>query len=318
MAMALHDAGRAQVACREQARAAKSMIRLDAVTKRYRRRGGDAALEDVTLHVPAGAVWAVVGPNGAGKSTLLSLTLGFLRPTSGTVSVGELAPRDYLRDEGAGYLPERFSLPPEWRAGSALRTLARLDGQEDAAVDSVVALLGLGAHLDKRAGELSRGLLQRVGLAQALLARRRLIVLDEPTEGLDPLWRIRLRDIVADLRAEGRTVIIASHDLGEVERIADRAVLLDGGRVRDVLDTRLDPAAARYLIRLAAPFDRVHDVFPDATSQPDDAFVIDVSGAHELSERVAALIGLGAVITSVEPQRAALEERVRSALEDGT
>jgi ABC-2 type transport system ATP-binding protein len=295
------------------------MIRLDSVSKRYGRvRGGTPALDDVTLEVPAGAVWAVVGPNGAGKSTLLAVALGFIRPTSGHVSVGELAPRDYLRETGAGYLPERFGMPGEWRAGDALRMLARLDSAGDDAVDRVVTLLGLAPHLGKRSRELSRGLLQRVGLAQALLARRELVVLDEPTEGLDPLWRIRLRDIVTGLRDEGGTVIIASHDLGEVERIADRAVLLERGRVREVLDTRPAAEPSRYRVRLATPFDRVTDVFPAATFEAGDAFIIDVSGPAELSERVGALIGLGALIAAVEPLRQPLEERVRAALQDGS
>jgi ABC-2 type transport system ATP-binding protein len=290
------------------------MIRFEQVTKRYG-RGRPAALRDVSLHVPAGSIWAVVGPNGAGKSTLLALALGFIRPSSGSVSLAELAPRDYLRDEGAGYLPERFSLPRAWRAGDALRMLARLDGGAAADIERASALLGLGPHAGQRAGELSRGLLQRVGLAQALLARRALIVLDEPTEGLDPVWRIRLRDVVAGLRAEGRTILMASHDLGEVERIADRAVLLEGGRVREILDTRTDAAATAYRIRLAAASARVTEVFPDAVATGDAVYEVAVAGPVELSERVGALISLGGVITAVEPLRRPLEERVRAALE---
>ncbi|CAN5886795.1 ABC transporter ATP-binding protein [soil metagenome] len=295
------------------------MIRLEQVTKRYRRGARRApALRDITLHIPEGAVWAVVGPNGAGKSTLLALALGFIRASSGSVSVGGMVPRHYMRDHGAAYLPERFGLPREWRAGDALRMLARLDGGTVADADRVVALLGLEPHVSKRAGELSRGLLQRVGLAQALLAPRALVVLDEPTEGLDPIWRIRLRDIVAGLRADGRTVVIASHDLGEVERVADRAVLLEDGGIREILDTRIDAEPSHYRIRLASAFDRITDVFPDAIQEDVTAFTVRVPGALELSERVGALIGLGGVITAVEPVRRPLEERVRAALEDGT
>jgi ABC-2 type transport system ATP-binding protein len=291
------------------------MIRLDDVTKRYGRRG-PPALQGVTLDVPERSVWAVVGPNGAGKSTLLALVLGFIRPSGGAVSVGELAPRDFLRDEGAGYLPESFSLPPAWRVGSALRALSRLDGVPDDDVARVVALLGLEPHVGKRTSELSRGLLQRVGLAQALVGRRRLVVLDEPTEGLDPIWRIRLRDIIAELRTRNCTVIIASHDLGEVERTADRAVLLEGGRIREIIDTRTDAEALRWVVRLAAPFPRVSDVFPAATSRDDTSFETPASNAGELSERLGALIALGAVVHAVEPLRTPLEDRVRSALEE--
>jgi ABC-2 type transport system ATP-binding protein len=297
------------------------MIQLESVGKRYGRRGASArALHHVTLHVPAGSVWAVVGPNGAGKSTLLALVLGFIRPSTGTVRVGGSTPRDYLHDTGASYLPERFTLPPEWKVRDGLRMLARLEGGSDDDADGAIARLGLEPHSEKRAGELSRGLLQRVGLAQALLAPRDLVVLDEPTEGLDPIWRIRLRDIVAGLRAEGRTVLIASHDLVEVERVADRALLLEHGSVRGLLDTRGGGAGTRYNIRLATPFPAMNDVFPDAAPAGEDtgavSYMVSVASAAELSERVGALIALGGVIAAVEPDRQPLEERVRAALED--
>jgi ABC-2 type transport system ATP-binding protein len=294
------------------------VIELEHVTKRYRRRGvRSEALRDVSVRIPAGSVWAVVGPNGAGKSTLLALVLGFIRPTSGTVRVGGTAPGEYLRERGAAYLPERFSLPREWRAGDALRMFARLEGGTPDDALRVITELGLAPHVDKRAGELSRGLLQRLGLAQALLTRRELVVLDEPTEGLDPIWRMRLRDIVARLSASGCTVLIASHDLGEVERIAERALLLENGSVREVLDTRLPGEPTSYSIRLAAAFPRVADAFPDARMADDrTSFSVTVSGPVELSERVGALIGLGGVITAVEPERHDLEDRVRAALSE--
>jgi ABC-2 type transport system ATP-binding protein len=297
------------------------MIELEQVTKRYGRRRRTEALRDVTLHVPQGAVWAVVGPNGAGKSTLLGLMLGFIRATRGSVKLAGEAPRDYIRAAGAGYLPEQFSVPAEWRTGDALRMLARLGGGDAAAAQWSADEFGLGPHLEKRAGELSRGLLQRLGLAQALVGRHELVVLDEPTEGLDPLWRIRLRDVLAGLRARGSTVVIASHDLGEVERVAERAVLLEGGRVRDIIETRT-AAPAAWRITLATPFDRVSDAFPAAASAnatADDglSFTATASGPGELSERLAALLALGAVVTAVHPVVQPLEERVRDALAGG-
>jgi ABC-2 type transport system ATP-binding protein len=294
------------------------MVELEQVTKWYgRRRAGAEALRDVSLHVPEGAVWAIVGPNGAGKSTLLALLLGFLRPSRGSVSVAGDLPRHYLRDHGAAYLPERFGLPPEWRTGDALRMFARLDGASAAEATLAIERFGLGPHVDKRVGALSRGLLQRLGLAQALLAPRSLVVLDEPTEGLDPVWRIRLRDAIQGLRGE-RTVIIASHDLAEVERVADRAVLLERGAVREILVTRSGEPDTRYRLQLAAPFEAVRDFFPDATADPaaPTAFTVSVANAVELSQRIAALLAQGAILAGVEPLRLPLEERVRDALED--
>ncbi len=185
------------------------MIELQGAGKRFggkHRAARVIALHDVTLSIPAGATWGVVGPNGAGKSTLFALLLGFLQPTSGTIRIAGLDPRDYTRTHGAGYMPERFRLPPGWPVRSALQALAALDRVDSPAarVAEVMTLFGLEEHADKTSETLSRGTLQRVGLAQALLARRELVVFDEPTEGLDPLWRLHSRELITQLKTTGR------------------------------------------------------------------------------------------------------------------
>lgn len=292
------------------------MIEFRHVTKRYGRKGaGRDAVSAVSLELSAGAVWAVVGPNGAGKSTLLSLLLGFIRPSEGEVLVQGETPRDYLREHGAGYLPERFSLPDAWRTGEALRLFGRMDARP-ADTSDVIEMMGLEPHLKKRTGELSRGLLQRLGLAQALLARRDLIVLDEPTEGLDPVWRVRLRDTIATLRADDRIIVIASHDLAELERLADHAIVLDKGCVREVLEVRSREAPTDYRLRLAEPFERIADAFPDAARLEANAYRVTVGGAAELSQRLGSLIALGGIISAVETMEGDLEQRVRTSLGD--
>ncbi|HEX7120112.1 MAG TPA: ABC transporter ATP-binding protein [Longimicrobiales bacterium] len=277
------------------------MIELNNVTRIYpaapgRGRHDTAALRDVSLAIPDGGVWGIVGPNGAGKTTLFGLVLGFLHPTEGTVRIDGLEPRRYLRRHGAAYLPERFRLPPEWTLGAALRALASLEGlQRRAARDRVDSLLDrfeLTAHAAKPIGALSRGLNQRLGLAQALLADRPLVVLDEPTEGLDPLWRVRFRDVVAGLRDASRTLLIASHDLAEVERLADRVVLLEAGRVREVFDVARDAAGPlAYRLTLAAPSPAVAEAFPGAV----EAIAGDGgrAGGGRSSPRTAAAVGPG-------------------------
>src|SRR6185369_11333977 len=153
---------------------APQMIELRELGKRYytepgprRSARGIDALRSVTLSVPAGSALGVVGPNGAGKSTLFSLVLGFLHPTSGSIEIDGIAPRDFTRLRGAGYLPERFRLPPGWRVRTAIEALAELDRVAEPAkrASDVIELLGLGEHSNKRISELSRGLLQRVGIA---------------------------------------------------------------------------------------------------------------------------------------------------------
>ena len=302
------------------------MIEIRDLTKRFgpggrRARQEDLALRGVTLSVPAGTTWAVAGPNGAGKSTLFALILGFLRPTDGEVEVGGLAPRRYARRHGAGFLPERFDVPADWPVRASLLGFARLDGLGRGAAaraDAMIERLGLADATDRRFGALSHGTRQRLGLAQALLARRSLIVLDEPTEGLDPLWRVRLRGMLADAQREGATILIATHDLAEAERLASRVVVLDAGRVRDILDARAAALDRDYVIRLAADAPAMRDAFPDAVVRPDASgasFLVSVDGPAELSARLAAAIAGGAIIVAVEPVIEPLEERVRRTLD---
>lgn len=300
------------------------MIELKRVSKRYGgpRRGAaeEYAVRKVTLNVPRGATWAVVGPNGAGKSTLFGLALGFLRPTDGTVRIDGREPRAYIRRHGAGYLPERFSLPGEWPVRDALHGLARLDRLRRGAgraADDALERFGLAPHADKPFAELSHGLRQRVGVAQALLAVRALVVLDEPTEGLDPLWRIQLRDAVGELHARGATVLVASHDLAEVERIATDVTVLERGTVRRTFAATEHEPVRRYALRVVAGGEHVVRAFPGATQDAatnSDVYHVDVADAAELSSRLAALIDAGAVVAEVRPFAEPLEDRVRRAL----
>ncbi len=294
------------------------MIEFRGAARRFGRgtRAVDA-LSEVTLLVPRGTVTAVVGPNGAGKSTLFALTLGFLAPTSGEVTIDGSDPRGWVRARGAGFLPDRFDLPRDWPVRRTLEALARLEMRAAAsAADRALDRFGLVDVAERAAGTLSRGTLQRVGLAQAWLAEHTLVVLDEPTQGLDPLWRIRLRDEVAALRDAGCTVLLASHDLAEVERLADHVVLLDGGRIRDTLQPSAGEAdVGQWRLTLARPSDRVGDVFPDSSVEDGRVYVVRAHDAAELSARLAALLDLGIDLIALEPITDGLESRVRKALE---
>lgn len=328
----------------------RTMILIDQVTRTYTppplRGRTITALEELSLEVPEGAAWAVVGPNGAGKSTLFALILGFLRPTSGSITIDGLEPRAFLRRDGAAYLPERFSLPAEWPVASALNALARLEGlrgrEARRRVDDAIARLDLGAHASRPLASLSRGLLQRVGLAQTLLGDGRIVILDEPTEGLDPIWRIEFRRLIAEFRGAGRTILIASHDLAEVERVTEQAVLLEAGRIREIIPISRKPAGRRrYRLVLARPIPAFAEIFPDATTDaedtgieqgagddaPDDvahdsstasaAYLVEVDDEADLSTSLAALLAAGAILREVAPAGEPLEERVRHALSGG-
>lgn len=290
--------------------AQQAMIEFSHAGKKYGRRGRVDALTDISLVIPGGGVCAVVGPNGAGKSTLLGLLLGFLRPTAGSVSISGESPRDYLNTHGIGYLPDRFSLPAGWPVGRGMQALLGLHGIPADEIEATIDRFELRPHVSKTIGGLSRGLLQRTGLAQAFAPGRPLIVLDEPAEGLDPIWRIRLRDMVAAQRDAGNTVVLASHDLSEVERIADTVVILDRGTVREVIAVR-STSDVTYRIRLEEQISALDAVFPGATAVEGGEYIVHVHDLTELNRRVAALIELGGRVTSLRPGGELLEERMR-------
>lgn len=238
------------------------MIELDEVEKEYRSgrgllQGRVRALAGVSLRVPAGEALGVIGVNGAGKSTLLKLLLGYLRPSRGTALVGGMAPRRYAETRGVAYVPERVAIPPGWTVRGALTAYAMLGntGEEvDALVDRALSRLGLTALNARRVGGLSKGNLQRLAIAQAIMADRDLMVLDEPTDGLDPLWIAELREIVGEWRAAdpARTLVVASHNLPEVERIAERVIVLHDGVIReDFRTSNAQPGSleSRFLAR---------------------------------------------------------------------
>jgi ABC-2 type transport system ATP-binding protein len=183
-----------------------AMIEFANVSKTYRSFLGRSvrAVEDFSLQVADGEVLGIAGPNGAGKSTLISLLLGFLGPSSGRVTIHGMAPRAYVEQYGIGYLPELVHIVPRWRTRAALQRFSILSGIAGDAVEResarVIDELGLGEHRDKTIKALSKGNLQRLGLAQALLRPYDVYVFDEPTHGLDPVWTQRFREMMTALR----------------------------------------------------------------------------------------------------------------------
>ena len=276
-------------------------VAVDGVVKRY---GDVTALEGVSLSVEPGEVHGLLGPNGAGKSTLMRVLLGLVEPDAGRVQI-------FGRDVGgADELPTRLAVagfvdrPRFWPFLTARRTLevlARADGLDDApGADEVLARVGLDEVADRRVRGWSTGMLQRLAVAAALLRRPRLLVLDEPTEGLDPLGTAALLALLEALRADGVAVLLSSHDMVEVDRLCDTVTVVHRGRVvrdapladlraslpttRHRLRTSDDDAAAgvaaRHPVALAPTGrgDLVLDADPDALA----AFVCDL-GRHDVA-----------------------------------
>lgn len=300
------------------------MIVFDHVGKRYTSwRGREVlALEDFSLEIRTGEVFGLAGPNGAGKSTLISLLLGFLGPSSGAVRVDGLDPRRYVERHGVSYLSELVNIPPAWRVTDALRRYGILAGVSahalDARVESVMESLGLEEHRTKRARQLSKGNLQRLGLAQALLGDERVIVLDEPTHGLDPVWTQRFRDVVDRLRRPDRAILIASHNLDELARLADRVGIIDRGRLQRVVDVRANERVvtegAPYRIVVSDDGLRVRDVFPGARELARGEFEVSALSLDEINAGLVRLIQGGTAVRAVFPVHSALEQQFREAV----
>jgi ABC-2 type transport system ATP-binding protein len=294
------------------------------VGKTYKSLLGNSvkAVEEFSLVVVEGEILGIAGPNGAGKTTLIAMMLGYLRPTSGTVEINGMPARQYVERHGIGYLSELIAINPKWRAETALVRFATLAGiaqsEISRRVDYVVDLLGLAEHRDKKVKALSKGNLQRLGLAQALLRDEQILVLDEPTHGLDPVWTQRFRDIVEELRRPDRTILIASHNLDELQRLADRVVIIDRGRLQRIVSTGYENTApvegTRYRLTLASGHDLIHAVFPQAEDAGRGEYDVTVHSLPELNAALVDLIGKGALVASVIPERSVLEQQFREAV----
>ncbi len=213
-------------------------VELAGFGKSYRRSWSGPtthAVQDLTLKVAPGQVLGLLGPNGSGKSTTLKALAGLLAPTSGQCRIlGHAAGSDAAR-ACVGYLPDALQFPAGHSAREILRYYAALsslpDDRADSRINSVLAWAGLRAVADEKVGTFSKGMRQRLGLAQAILHEPEVVLLDEPASGLDPEGRIVLGRLIRELAAQGRTVVFSSHLLAQAENICDRLALLGQGRL---------------------------------------------------------------------------------------
>jgi ABC-2 type transport system ATP-binding protein len=217
--------------------------------------GGRYALRGVSFSLPEGSALGLLGPNGAGKTTALRLLLGFTAPNEGSLRVRGLPPEDPASRIGLAYLPERLRLPARMSVRGFLRLHATLVGlvgaEREREVDSVLELTGIADRAGERLANLSKGLAQRVGFAQAFLGRPQLLLLDEPTTGLDPIGVRDARDWIQAARQRGCSVLMSSHILSEVERVCDRIAIVNEGRI----------AASGALGELVRPGENLEDAF---------------------------------------------------------
>jgi ABC-2 type transport system ATP-binding protein len=292
-------------------------LSLRGLTKRY---GARTAVDNLDLELPAGVVAGFVGPNGAGKTTTMAMLLGLVRPTAGTGTVLGSSmddPADYLPRVGA--LIESPAFYPALSGAENLRMFATVGGQSTASIPALLETVGLSGRGDDRYRSYSLGMKQRLGIAAALLGDPELLILDEPANGLDPQGVREMRSLIGDLAGTGRTVLVSSHDLSELEQVCDWLVLIDTGRSLYQGPTRdlLDGVTAGLAVVPQRPEDqpglrelliaRGHDV-----ERRDERLLVGVTGS-DISALAAsvnrAAFDAGIVLVELNPLRMTLEDR---------
>jgi ABC-2 type transport system ATP-binding protein len=273
------------------------------------------ALREVSLTVHRGQIVGLIGPNGAGKSTLLNLIAGLILPTDGHVTICGHPARSVAARRNLGYMPEHPVFPGLYSARAVLRYHGALLGLSARAicaqVDKVVQGLQMQEFLDRPASDFSQGMKQRLALATAMMSDPQLLLLDEPSNGLDPLGIIRLRDLLKQLRDSGTAVVISSHRLGELEKLTCDYLFMHRGRIIPFADRIAANQAGRLRVELLGdghdlaerllPASRVLDV-------SDTELMVAISMPEEVPDIVGDLAKGGARIMSVLLQRENIED----------
>lgn len=283
------------------------MIHAVDLTKHY---GATLALDRFTLTIPRGAVYGLLGPNGSGKTTFIKLVLGLIFPDSGQLQRGGLASHHF------GYLPERPALPPRSHIAEYLEMVGQLNGLRgrrlSSAVDQRLFQVGLSRVAGARIGMCSKGMLQRLGLAVALMADPPVIVLDEPMEGLDPAWQKTVRELIVELNRQGKTVLLSTHRLSDVAQVCSHVCIVSQGSLKRAgsLDDVLPPRQ-----QVIIGVDRVPDALRPALARlHPDVRVRDTSVALSgealayKAQMLATLLSAGVDIQDMTQQRFSLEE----------
>jgi ABC-2 type transport system ATP-binding protein len=289
---------------------------------------GRPAVDDLTLSVHAGEVLCLLGPNGAGKTTTFRMLAALLLPTSGGVTIGDtpLAPHtaDQVRHR-VGLLTEAPGLWERLTVRTNILTYARLHGVPDPQrrVTTVMQDVGIDDRADDRAGALSKGLKQRVAIARALVHDPPVVLLDEPTSGLDPANARHVRDLIGRLRAEGRAVLVSTHNLAEAEELADRIAILNTRliaydtprRLREqrrggtlLIDVEGDASAWREVVARTGA---------SLVSAEGTRLVLQLAAPLDVPDVVSALVAAGARVSRVEPRDASLEDAYLALVQAG-
>jgi ABC-2 type transport system ATP-binding protein len=274
------------------------------------------AVEDLSLEVRRGEIFGLLGPNGAGKTTTIKMLLSFVRPSRGRAFVAGHPAGTLAARKAAGYLPENPALYEFLTGDEYLQFAGRLAGlsrrDARAQASALLARVGLAGRADRAIRKFSKGMVQRLAIAQALIGDPPIVVLDEPMSGLDPIGRKDVRDLIFDLRRQGRTVLFSTHILSDVEAICDTVGIMIGGRLTDcgALSSLLRPGVrAVELVARGVPDQLVRGLVEGGAEaiQRDGATVLTFSSEPPAQEAVKAIVAAGGVLVSLSPHRETLE-----------
>jgi ABC-2 type transport system ATP-binding protein len=287
-------------------------------------RGGVVALKGLDLVVPRGQTFGLLGPNGAGKTTLVKLLLGIAFPTRGTASVLGRPIGDVPTRRRVGYLPENHRYPAHLTGEQVLHHFGRLSGlrrpERSRRVDALLKRVRMDEWRSVRVHKYSKGMMQRLGMAQAILNEPDLLILDEPTDGVDPIGRREIRDLLLEQKARGATIFLNSHLLSEVERLCDRVAILNEGallREGSVADLTRPQAAWQIEVRSTAS-----EAIEAACRRVQGAGVVEgrvqvLGDAAALNALIDALRAQKVEILAVTPRRDSLEDVFVRVLHEG-
>jgi ABC-2 type transport system ATP-binding protein len=315
--------------------ATATAIQTTGLTKRF---GERAAIDSVDLQVPRGSAFGFLGPNGAGKTTMIRMLLGLTHSSAGSMSVlGHPVPSERaLALARVGAIVEEPRFHPQLTGRENLRIIAAARGPETRdRIAPALRRVGLSERADEKVKKYSLGMRQRLGVARCLLADPLLLILDEPTNGLDPGGIQEFREMIRDMvEQEGRTIFISSHLLDEVEKICDHAAIVDRGKIlmQGAISELAEGGAQHELILGVDDPERALEVLQASTQvaqaqRSDEGLrvtlgeVIDTSAAEQAAAVNAALVGAGLAVSRLEPVRQSLEKRfleVTSRLSDST
>ena len=284
-------------------------VRARGVRKAYQRR--QPVLDGIDLDLRPGEVVGLIGPNGAGKTTLTSCLLGFLHLDAGEISFDGLRSDDLRVRRRTGYVPERMNLGRRITGRQFVRYMARLAGvpraDVDGRVDAILHRLGIADAADRALGGYSRGMLQRIGMCQALIHEPDFLFLDEPTSGLDPNGVLLVRDLITEQKQRGAAVLLNSHQLAEVEKVCDRVFFLNHGVIGREETLRHVDHIVIAITMLAGSFD-ADAVARIAGNAPKDNIVIaSVETEADIARLVRDVIATGAGVIDVRRHTADLE-----------